>query len=140
MDSDGAREALDSMGSARRRLSSVPQPSWLFWGLAMCLVVAGFGELLPYSAQIVVQGLALIALFAVLFAAQRKSGVVTRLTRPPARPLRVWIGFFAIWVPLFALMQAAAHSDLGRPLTFFLLALLVVSVGPRVAALRRRSR
>lgn len=42
------------------------------------------------------EALVLAATFALSFASQRQSGMVTRLTRPPAHPLRAWIAFIAI--------------------------------------------
>jgi hypothetical protein len=128
---DEARDALESMGSARRRLWRVPNPDWLFWGLAACMVVAGLAALLPELGQMVLQGVVLVAIFVLVFVAQRRSGVVTRLTRPPARPLRWWIALFVAVGASLALSEAA--EDAGHEsLPFWVLAILIPLIGPRL--------
>ncbi len=135
--SDAAREALRSIDVARRRLATVAPPQWVHWSSAICMVVLGLAQLLVGWERTVVEALVLVAIFALSFAAQRSSGMVTRLTRPPARPLGVWIGFVAIVMGAVWLTNAVTRAG-QAPLGFFALALFIVIFGPRLNALWRR--
>jgi len=128
---DGAREALASIGAARHRLGQVTPPQWLHWGLGLLMVVQGLAQLLGERERMMVQALMLVSVFALSFAAQRRSGVVARLRRPPARPLATWIAFTAIVVGALLLTSVAEHAGQG-PLGFFGLAILIVTIGPRL--------
>lgn len=134
--SEDARDALESIGLARRRLASVKPPVWLYWSLAGCMVVEGFVAPLTGWERTVVQLLVMATIFAVSFAAQRHSGMVTRLTRPPARPLRVWVAFVAVVAVTTGLTAMAARAGYG-PLACFVLAGLFVLCGPRLGAFWR---
>lgn len=135
--SEGAREALESIEVARRRrLAVIEPPQWVHWSSAICMVVAGLAYLLVGWERIVVQMLVLVAIFALSFAAQRTSGVVTRLVRPPSRPLAVWIGFIVLVVAAVRLTGTASHAGHGS-LGFFALAAFIVTFGPRLQAFWR---
>ncbi len=134
-----AQEALNSIDVARRRLSAITAPGWLYWSVGMCSAVEGLGQLLVGWERNVVQAVVLIAIFTLSFTAQRRSGMITRLTRPPARPLVVWIVFLAVVGGAVLFTNAAAHAGQG-PLGYFALAVFVVIVGPRLGALWGRVR
>ncbi len=137
--SEAARDALQSIGVARRRLAAIEPQTWVYWILGFCQVVTGLAQLLEGAERIVVELLVLVAIFALAFVVQRRSGVVTRLTRPPSRPIRVWIVFIAIVLGGVLFTNAASHAGQG-PLGFFALGALIVIVGPRLGALWRRMR
>lgn len=134
---EDARDALESIGVARRRLASIKPPVWLYWGLALCMVVEGLTDPLTGWERTAVQPVVIATIFALSFAAQRHSGVVTRLTRPPARPLRVWVAFVAVVTVTVGLTDMAARAGYG-PLACFALAVLTVLGGSRLGALWRR--
>jgi hypothetical protein len=137
-DSDTARQALKSIDMMRaRRLALITSPQWRYWGIGICMVLAGLAYLLTGFERLVAQLLVLAAIFALSFAAQRSSGMVTRLTRPPARPLRVWTGFVAIVAGAVWLTNAAARAG-QAPLGFFALAVLSVTLGPCLNQFWRR--
>ena len=139
-DSDTARQALKSIEMMRRRrLAVITSPQWVFWGIGICMVLAGLAYLLAGWERLVAQLLVLAAIFALSLAAQRSSGMVTRLTRPPARPLRVWIGFVAIVAGAVWLTNAAARGG-EAPLGFFALAALCVTLGPGLNQFWRRAK
>ncbi len=136
--SEGARDALVCIGVARRRLALIEPPTWVYWILGLCQVLTGLAQLLRGAERIVVELLVLAVIFVLAFAVQRRSGVITRLTRPPARPLRVWIVFIAIVLGGVELTNEASHVGQG-PLGFFALGALIVIFGPRLGALWRRA-
>ncbi len=72
---DGARNALASIGAARRRLDAVPPPRWLFGGLGICMLIGASVTLLfTGPTQSVLLGLNLVAIFGVGFAAHHARG------------------------------------------------------------------
>ncbi len=138
-DRQGARDALASIDADRRRIWEAPPPAWLFEGLGLCMLIAAIVVLLlTGAAQSVLLALDLIALFCIVFAAPRQTGVVPSLTHLPARSRspRSWIAFIVIMVPFLALNHAAARMGL-QWLLFLLLAVLIARIGTR---LRRRFR
>ena len=133
--SDGARNALASIGSARRRLDAVPPPRWLFGGLGMCMLVEAIVVLLFTGAlQSVLLVLVLVAIFVVTFAAQRRSGVVTRVTGVQSLSPRKWIALIVIIVPCVALGDATGAVGLEW-LWFLVLAVVIAVFGPRLRRL-----
>ncbi len=102
------------------------------------LIAAIVVLLLTGAAQSVLLALDLMALFCVVFGAQRATGVVPSLIHLPARSRspRTWIPFIVIMVPFFVLNHAAARLGL-QWLQFLVLAVLIPVIGPRLG---RRSR
>lgn len=132
---DGAQNALASIGAARRRLDAVPPPQWLFGGLGICMLIGAIVVLLfTGPVQSALLGLNLVAIFGLTFAAQRRSGIVARVTGPRSRSPRLWIALIVIIVPVVALGNAAGSVGL-RWLWYLVLAVLVPTVGPRLRRL-----
>ncbi len=102
------------------------------------LIAAVVVLLLTGAAQSVLLALALMALFCIVFAAPRHTGVVPSLIHLPARARspRTWIPFIVIMVPFLVLNHATARMGL-QWLLFLVLAVLIARIGTR---LRRRLR